>query len=634
MPDQSSPAISPANLRPQGADLLPGGGVRHRLWAPTAESVEAVLFDPDGESIVRAISMEPEADGFFAVIDAKGRAGDRYQYRLDGDIFPDPFSRWQPDEPSDPSMVIDPRAYAWAIDEWPRVPLRDAVIYEMHIGAFTLDGTFRSAIQRLDFLVELGVTTLEIMPVVAFPGERNWGYDGVMLFAPDSSYGHPDDFRALVDAAHHRGLNVILDVVYNHFGPDGNYLASFSPYYFNPDLKTPWGDAINFSGAHSSHVRAVFLANVAYWIDEFRIDGFRLDAIHEILDDSTPHILAEIARVAHERGAIVTGEDDRNLAPLARPVDQDGMGLDGLWADDFHHTVRVALTGKREGYFGNFAGTGLELAETVRHGWFFRGQQAPALKTRRGTPTGNLGLEQFIHCISNHDQTGNQAFGERLHHLVSPEAYRAASALLCLTPGTPMLFMGQEWAASSPFLYFTDHHDELGRLVSEGRKREFQDFIEALDQKTGGHESIPDPQEELTFLRSKLQWDELSLPRHRHALQLYRELLKLRRNSRNIRRRTRDNCRVELLGTGVVGILFQETVHSGLLVLIDLHGGHEWEMAGHPFAQLPPSWMWRSFFSSNELRFGGAGSPSLASTSTRFTFDQPELIVLEPVRAS
>lgn len=632
-PRRSIQTASSATLRPQGADLLVSGGVRHRVWAPEASSVEAAIFNDDGDSIVRALPLEREADGFFSTVDEKGEAGERYKYRVDGDVFPDPFSRWQPGDPSGPSMVINPRAYGWQTEKWPRIPLSESVIYELHLGAFTLEGTFRAARRRLDYLVELGVTTIELMPVAAFPGQRNWGYDGVMLFAPDSSYGHPDDFRAFVDAAHKRGLNVILDLVYNHFGPDGNYLASYSPHYFDPHFKTPWGDAINFSGDHSRHVRDVFLANVDYWMEEFHLDGFRLDATHAIVDRSTSHILTEIADAVHERGGIAIAEDDRNLASLAVPANQDGTGLDGLWADDFHHTVRVALTGQREGYFANFDGEPSELVDTLRHGWFFIGQIAPAMKTRRGTPTGKLRLEQFIHCIVNHDQAGNQAFGERLNHLVSPEAYRAASALLCLTPGTPMLFMGQEWAASSPFLYFTDHHDELGRQVTEGRRREFADFVKAIDE-SGTIEEIPDPQDEVTFLRSKLQWDEISLAPHAQTLKLYQELIRLRLTTPGVLNRNRENCRVALLGDGVAGIRFQESAHSGFLLLVDLQGGHQWESSGDPFAELPKGWTWQPFFSSNEERFGGDGSPALSAATTRFTFERPELLLLKSIMES
>jgi maltooligosyltrehalose trehalohydrolase len=293
----------------------------------------------------------------------------------------------------------------------------------------------------------------------------------------------------------------------------------------------------------------------------------------------------------------------------------------------------VALTGKKEGYFAKFAGNPTELAETAAHGWFHRGQPTPSLQNPRGTPTRNLRPAQLIHCISNHDQTGNQAFGERLNHLVPAAAYRAASAILCLTPGTPLLFMGQEWAASSPFLYFTDHHDELGRMVTAGRQREFKDFVEALDQ-TNGPPVIPDPQAEATFLQSKLRWEELSEPDHQPSLTLYRELLHLRRTSIDLRKRTRQNCRAERLGDGVVGLLFQESIHSGLLALVDLQGGHHWEPSADPFAHLPPGWEWRIVFSSNEPRFGGSRSSGLDFSPARFIFDQPELLLLKPFRAS
>lgn len=628
----TAPKIGHAASRPQGADPLPEGGVRHRLWAPAAESIEVLIYDETGRQVRRSVPLEKEGEEFFSIVDDKGKAGELYQYRLKGDRLPDPFSRWQPGDVSGPSMVVDPAAYRWRVSEWERLPLRESVIYELHVGTFTRDGTFRAAIEKLHHLVELGVTTIELMPVAAFAGRRNWGYDGAMLFAPDSSYGHPDDLRALVDAAHERGLNVLIDLVYNHFGPAGNYLGRYSPYYFNPDLKTPWGDAINFSGDHSRHVRAVFLANAAYWLDEFRLDGFRLDATHEIPDTSTPHLLTEIARICHERGTIVLAEDDRNLASLALPPEEGGSGLDGLWADDFHHTIRVALTGRREGYFANFEGTPEELAQTLHHGWFYSGQVAPATLRERGTPPGKLRLEQLVDCISNHDQTGNHALGERLGHLVSAGAYRAASALLCLTPGTPLLFMGQEWNASTPFLYFTDHHDELGQQVTEGRRREFKDFIEALHRQGDKEVEIPGPQEELTFIRSKLQWDESGLLRHGHTLALYRDLLKLRRETPAIRNRDRKNCRVELLGDGIVGIRFQDTAHSGLLVLIDLQGGHRWTVAGDPFARLPSGWSWQRMLSTNDSRFGGDGSSALDPGAAKVLFHQPETILLQPAQ--
>lgn len=623
------------SLRPQGADLLVSGGVRHRIWAPGSQTVELLVYGDSGDEIRRSVALkQEEVEGFHSLVDPHGKAGERYQYRLDNEkVFPDPFSRWQPEGVFLPSMVIDPLAYSWEVDRWRKIPLRDAVIYELHIGTFSEEGTFRGAISKLDHLVSLGITTLEIMPIAAFPGARGWGYDGVLLFAPESSYGHPDDFRALVDAAHKRGLNVLLDVVFNHFGPSGNFLPQFSSGYFDSDKNTPWGNAINFSGKDSQQVRALFLAVVAYWMDEFRIDGFRLDATHEILDDSTPHILTEIALAVHERDGIVVAEDDRNLADLAVPSTSGGVGLDGLWADDFHHTVRVALLQQREAYFANYTGDPEELAETIQRGWFYCGQLAPGLKKKRGTPTGKLRIEQFIQCISNHDQVGNRAFGERLHHLVSPEAYRAASALLCLTPAVPMLFMGQEWAASSPFLYFTDHQEELGKLVTEGRRREFKDFFEVLHESRSIKE-IPDPQAENTFQQSKLNWEERSSPEHVAVFALYRQLLELRHTTSDIRLRTRDNVKVETLGDGIVSIRFQESRHSGLLVLADLIGGHSWDFSTTKRTDLPPDWTWEPILSSNETRFGGHRDTLEFAQSKPFSFTEPEVLILRPISIS
>lgn len=634
-PAPSRPTGPKTLLRPQGADLLPEeNGVRHRIWAPEMASAEVVLFDEEGEGTLRAMPLAPEGNGFFSTTDEAGKAGDRYRYRLNGKgIYPDPFSRWQPEDVFDSSMVIDPWAYQWQVNEWERYPLRDSVFYELHVGTFTPAGTFRGAIAKLDYLISLGVTTIELMPIAAFPGRRNWGYDGVMLFAPDSSYGHPDDLRALIDAAHARGLNVFLDVVYNHFGPDGNFLSCYSPRYFDHGKKTPWGDAVNYSGTDSQHVRAMVLANVAYWMNEFRVDGFRLDAAHEILDDAEPHILAEVAAVVHERGGIVVAEDDRNLANLAMPAAAGGYGLDGLWADDFHHTVRVALLQQREAYFENFTGATSELVETLHNGWFYSGQVAPALGEQRGTPAGKLGMHQFIHCISNHDQVGNRAFGERLSHLASPEGYRAASALLCLTPAVPLLFMGQEWAASTPFLYFTDHHDDLGKQVSEGRRREFKEFFNAVHESRSISE-IPDPQDEETFRRSKLRWEEQGDQEQAGLLELYRQLLKLRRTLPGVRHRKRENVGVSCLGDGVACIRFQDTKHSGVLLLVDLTGGHRLDGASDRVGALPEGWMWKPSLSTNEQRFGGTRGSATEIDLSDLPLHQPEAILLNLCPAS
>ena len=365
--------------------------------------------------------------------------------------------------------------------------------------------TYLAAVEKLDYLVARGVNALEIMPLADFPGRWNWGYDGVMLYAPSRAYGTPDDLRALVDAAHGKGLSVIIDAVYNHFGPDGAYFGAYTKSYFNPAHKTPWGDALNFDGPHNGPVREFFLYNAIHWMEDFHFDGFRLDATHAIVDDSGRHILSEIAAAVHERGGFLFAEDERNDARLATPEADGGIGLDGMWADDFHHIVRVMLTGEQESYFENFAGSAGELTDTLEHGWFYRGQLTRRGGRERGTECIQLPTSAFCCCISNHDQVGNRAFGERLDESCTPAAYRAASALLCLSPYTPLIFQGQEWMASTPFLFFTDHNEELGRLITAGRRKEFESFKAFAESHLT--EQIPDPQHETTFQRSKLNWD-------------------------------------------------------------------------------------------------------------------------------
>ncbi|MDI1312413.1 malto-oligosyltrehalose trehalohydrolase, partial [Prosthecobacter sp.] len=447
-------------LRPQGAEIIPDG-VRYRIWAPERRHVEARIIPSEGGT-ARTLILAMDADGYHAGVDTQGVAGDRYQYMVDGaGPFPDPASRSQPDGVHGVSSVVDPHAYAWQDSGWKCPPLRDLVLYEIHIGTFTPEGTFLAVIGKLPYLSDLGINALQIMPVADFPGARNWGYDGVSLFAPARCYGTPDDLRALVDAAHEQGIAVVQDVVYNHLGADGNYLGVYSRFYFNDEVHTPWGASLNYDGHQHPAVREYFLSNVAYWLDEFHFDGLRLDATHAILDASSRHLLAEIADAAHERGAFVIAEDERNLAAV---IATDGHGMDAVYADDFCHSIQVALGDNS--YREDFTGSATELADELWHGWHYRGQVSQHLGVARGGAGDHLSPEKFALCISNHDQVGNRAFGERLHQLTTPAAYRAASALLLLAPATPMLFMGQEWGAETPFQYFTNHNDELGRLVT------------------------------------------------------------------------------------------------------------------------------------------------------------------------
>ncbi|MFL6583669.1 MAG: malto-oligosyltrehalose trehalohydrolase [Chthoniobacterales bacterium] len=601
--------------RSQGAELIANGIVRYRTWSEH-QRVDVLVLD-HSRTILRTIRMEPEGDGYFEAYDETGRAGDLYRYRLnDAADWPDPASRFQPFGVHGPSMVVDAASFEWTDYERERPAFDRLVIYELHIGTFTPAGTFRAAIEKLPHLAQLGVTAIEIMPLGDFPGERNWGYDGVMPYAPARVYGTPDDLRALVDAAHAHRFAVILDVVYNHFGPDGNYTSLFHGGYLTSKHKTPWGDAFDLE---CEPVRAFFAENPPYWMREFHIDGFRLDATHEIYDPTEGHLLCEIAERVHELGGFVVAEDDRNDPQLLTPRADGGLGFDGAWADDFHHVVRVMLTGDNEGYFKNFRGTVDELAQTLSHGWLYRGQATLAGNEPRGGSPAALHPRQFIYCISNHDQVGNRAFGERLSTVVLPAAYRAASALLCLVPETPMLFMGQEWAASTPFQYFTDHNEELGRAITKGRRHEFRHF--SAFQDPAAREKIPDPQAESTFLNSKLQWAGITTDDHAKVLQLYRELLELRRTHPAFRTRSRENWIVAQLDD-MIAIMFGTPGEYSFGLVVDLVGGHP--MPNLDDARIAPGGGrdWQPLFSSNETRFGGDGAP---------LFSVPTTLVLEAV---
>jgi maltooligosyltrehalose trehalohydrolase len=392
--------------------------------------------------------------------------------------------------------------------------LAQQVIYELHVGTFTEEGTFDAARHRLPALAELGVTCIELMPVAAFAGSHGWGYDGVALFAPHAPYGTPDELQRFVDEAHGLGLSVMLDVVYNHFGPSGNYLSAFSARYFSENVHNAWGQAPNFA---EPALRELVLQNARHWLVEYGFDGLRLDATHAIIDDASPkHILAELAELAH--GLVprrfVVAEDERNLASLVTE-----QGLDAVWADDFHHQLRVTLTGERAGYYAAYEPSAQGIADAINRGWLYTGQRSPLTGEPRGTPTHGLPAEALVYCIQNHDQIGNRALGDRLAH---GEAFRAASLLLLFLPMTPLLFMGQEWAASTPFQYFTDHDPDLGKLVTEGRRREFAAFVENVLQ-------VPDPQTPDTFHASKLRWEERDRPEHAKTLSLYQQALELRR---------------------------------------------------------------------------------------------------------
>jgi maltooligosyltrehalose trehalohydrolase len=500
-----------------------------RVWAPNRRSVDLILV----RDAAAPRPLTSEANGYWTGAFDDIRPGDLYRFRLNADdarTFPDPASRFQPFGVHGPSEVIDPRAFTWSDTSWHLPDLRDLVFYELHVGTFTPAGSFRGAIDRLDHLASLGITAVELMPVGDCAGDRNWGYDVAAPFAPLHAYGRPDDLRALVDAAHHRNLSVFLDVVYNHVGPDGAYAPAYSDAFFNPTHQSPWGPAINLDGEGASEVRRYFIENAVQWLNDYHVDGLRLDATHALIDDSPRHFLVELADVVHThsgRRAHLVAEDHRNLASLLLPPSRGGFGIDGVWADDFHHQARVHTAHDDESYYADYSGTAADLARTIRDGWFYSGQVASSTGRPRGSDPSAVSPAQCIVCIQNHDQIGNRADGARLTEHVDLATFRALSALLLLVPETPLLFMGQEWAATSPFLFFTDYSPELGAKITEGRRSEFSAFRAFADPAQRA--TIPDPQARDTFERSRLAWNEALTSPHREVLALYRDLLALRR---------------------------------------------------------------------------------------------------------
>jgi len=577
-------STAPAPGWPPSFGAWPGAdGTAFRLWSTAAARITLRIESSDDGS--RELDVPAEGPGRFSVFVPGVGPGALYRYRMDeGPWLPDPASRFQPLGVHGPSQVVDPQAFAWTDVSWTGIDLADLVLYELHVGTFTPEGTFASAIDRLDALVDLGISAVELMPVADFPGRRNWGYDGAALFAPSRAYGTPDDLRRFVDEAHRRGVAVHLDVVYNHLGPDGAYLAAFSPAVFSPVHRNPWGAGINLDAEGSDEVRRFFIENALHWLHEYHLDGLRLDATHALVDDSPRQFLADltdaVARHVTTRRVHVIAEDHRNLAAMVRPVQAGGWGLDAVWADDFHHQVRRHVAGDHEGYYRDFTGSTADLATTVSRGWFFTGQPSMHLEEPRGTDPAGLPPAAFVIAIQNHDQIGNRAFGERLHHQVDLATWRAASVLLLVAPETPLLFMGQEWAASSPFRFFTDHGPDLGRLVTEGRRHEFRHF--AAFSSPDMRERIPDPQSEETFAASRLDWAERNREPHAGVVRLYRALLGLRRSHPGCRGPWRVDAHAQppapwraiavALDDGSVGVLRQGIDGTLLMALVRLSG--------------------------------------------------------------
>ena len=613
--------------RPALGAVPAGSGFHFRVWAPVSREVRLFLEPGPGSSLIR--ELEPAGDGTFTGTVAPLAAGSRYGFLLDGDgPFPDPASRWQPDGVHGLSATVDPRTFAWSDDGWRGPELRRTAIYELHVGTFTPEGTFAGAARRLADLADLGVTAIELMPVADFPGTRNWGYDGASLFAPAHRYGAPDDLRRLVDAAHGFGLAVLLDVVYNHFGPEGAYALRFSPLYRSTRHDSPWGSTLNFDGEGSEHVRAFVIENAQYWLHEFHLDGLRLDATHAIRDDSAQHILAELAADTRAslpgRSILLVAEDDRNLARIVRPADQGGWGFDGVWADDFHHHVRRLAAGDTDGYYRDFSGGTADLARTIRTGWFYTGQPSAYRGTAHGTTPSGVPLERMVICLQNHDQIGNRAFGDRLHHGIDPAVHRALAVLLLTAPETPLLFMGQEWAASTPFLYFTDHSEPLGTHVTIGRREEFSRFRAFQDDATRAR--IPDPQATSTFEASRLRWDEASEGAHARTRALYRALLRLRGREPALAATPGSDATAPDADT--LAVLRAPAGRPPILVAVRLRHDGVVDLGRWP--ALPRAGRWSVVMTSEDAGFVAAGDarPPEVAAGPVVSFGRPSAVVL------
>jgi len=635
MPSSTSkPTGLPLSIRryPIGVEFLhrssgpPQGHAR--VWASECRLVELVTKDDSGAAIDSP--LDSEGNGYFSGFIQNVLPGTKYRFRLDnGDAFPDPASRFQPEGPHGPSVMIDPTTFVWHDDGWQGIHLADQVLYELHVGTFTHEGTFAAAIDRLGDLSDVGVTTIEVMPVGEFPGRFGWGYDGVNLFAPSHLYGTPDDFRAFVDAAHQTGLGVILDVVYNHLGPDGNYLPRFSSRYLS-GKRTEWGDALNFDGEDSAPVREFFTTNARYWIEEFHLDGLRLDATQQIFDQSSPHIIADVAAAvraaAGDKATIVVGENEPQDVMLLRPREEGGCALDGLWNDDFHHSAWVAATGRAEAYYCGYHGSPQEFISAAKYGFLFQGEWYAWQHDRRGTPALDVSPERLIVFTQNHDQVANTARGHRVHRETSPARCRALAALLLLPPQTPMLFQGQEFAASSPFLYFADHKPELARLVRQGRAEFVSQFASIGSEPAEAR--VPDPSDIETFRRCKLDWSERSS--HREAVALHRDLIRLRREDATLSRRTAGQLDGAVLADHAFALRFFGVGGDDRLLIVNLGPRLRPETIPEPLLAPPANRCWTMCFSTESPEYGGWGTPHVETERHGWWIPAESAVLLRP----
>jgi maltooligosyltrehalose trehalohydrolase len=642
-----------------GAEVQPaanGGGVHFRVWAPDRKAVAVVIDghatpltreDGAGDDGARDSARDNDAggegrQGYFSGLIASAGEGTLYKFKLDDNdyLFPDMASRFQPEGPHGPSRVVDPTRFAWTDANWRGCTLEGQVIYEMHIGTFTPEGTWRAAADRLEALRDVGITLLEIMPIAESPGEFGWGYDGVDWFAPTRLYGEPDDARAFVDRAHALGLGVILDVVYNHIGPDGNYLREFSKSYFSDRYENEWGDPLNFDAPGAHGMRELVLENVRYWVEEFHIDGYRLDATQQIFDASDDHILAALSRATRKaaagRDTLIFGENESQHARLMRPAERGGYGLDALWNDDFHHSAVVALTGRAEAYYSDYLGSAQEFLACAKWGFLYQGQYYPWQKKERGQPALDCRPAQFVTFLENHDQVANSVSGARLRLRTSAGRYRAMTALVLLMPGTPLLFQGQEFGSTAPFLFFADHAGQLGKDVRKGRAKFLAQFPSIADE--AAQAMLDDPANREVFERSKLDHAERDRPEHAAIVALHRDLLTLRRETpafRAQRPRGLDGAVLSGLrgGPGEALVLRYFDEAGDRLVLLNMGRDLPLSPASDPLIAAPGNMEWTIEWSSEHPAYGGGGTPPLDADAWpgRWTLPGESLVVLAPV---
>jgi maltooligosyltrehalose trehalohydrolase len=592
---------------PVGAEVI-DDQIDFRIWTPGQEGVEVVIEQPGPE----VIPMAAEDQGYFsAIVPDPGRPV-LYRFRLSNKeiLLPDPASRFQPEGPHGPSELIDPAPFRWTDQNWRGPALLGQIIYEMHVGTFTPEGTWLSAARQLPELAATGVGLIEMMPVADFPGSFGWGYDGVDLFGPTRLYGRPNDLRHFIDAAHELRLGVILDVVYNHFGPDGNYLPEFSPAYFTDRYQCEWGDAINFDGPGSGPVREFFIANARYWIEEFHFDGFRFDATQQIFDESRPGILAEITeqarRSAGDRSILVIAENEPQRAELLAPPARGGAGLDALWNDDFHHTLMAALTGRKEAYYGDYHGTPQEILSAARHGFIYQGQRSRWQNKPRGTPSFEIEHAHFVCYLENHDQVANSPWGHRLGQITSPGKHRAATALLLLGPWTPMIFQGQEFAASTPFLFFADHKPEIAEAIAKGRVQFLRQFPSLATE--GMKRYLADPGKEDTFRKAKLDFRERET--NGRFGSMFRELVTLRKDDAVFSWQGQGGVEGAVLAEAALVLRFFGDGTDRLL-LVNFGPDLLWAPAPEPLLAPPRQQEWMMIFSTNDPQYGGVGTPEV-----------------------